>query len=469
MEPPSKIHKLHDSCGCERADYDQSSESSFDLSDASQEIVLYDDDESEDISGLLGVEVGSDTDTDFEFSSQEEVNEKEIDAPEDPISCLPDKLFINIIQHLNGDDIKAAFCVSNHWSKLLLRSEEIIKKLFLKIDLTEEISYNDRLLSLFKSRRAYENVQISIGNIKEVEKKIDAILNKFACSIVSLKILKIGGFNSMMKQPLSFTKLQSLELHVVCGRLSCDLQNVCTLKKLSVNGLSPEALMLCLKNNPELEELVLYENAFISYLNGFAELELPFKLTKLSILDHITHTKHLEGEFPAQQWDSKARMKFLMSQASSLNSLHMEKCFVTELNRIVKFLPVLECLEVNQLIGDPSKLNIKGIAKIRTLIATKISDDLLCAAVNSFEHLKTIFIENLKTDQFFFIIRNAKSLKCFCYFFASATTKPKGNFIDLESIYHRADIYGSSCPDIEVKRMKKEFFIEMFDKTTIKI
>lgn len=473
MEPQSKAHKTNVESEEEEEEDQISGESSTDDSDYSLEDLEAD----EDIEMKFVPKTEASSDTSFEISSQETISQEEekLNDPDDLMSCLPEQLFINIMQKLRVSDLKSAFGVCKHWSRLLSRSDKILGKLLLKIELKGENGDVDNLLSLHKSRRAYQNVEICVENNKEIERKMDAILMRFASSIINLRIVKVGGFNSMMQKPLSLIKLQSFELHVVCGRLSCDLQNVCTLKKLTVDGLNPKELVLCLKQNAGLEKLTFYDNAFISYFTELAKqfddpTELSFKLNSLAVLDHINSKDFLYGEFPAAQWNAKERiffMKFLRSQSSSLKSLHLDKCFVEDFNNIFNVLPGLECLEVNELIGDGSNLKFQEISTVKTFVASRISDDLLIAVAYNFVNLKSIFIENLKTHQFFFIIRNAQSLRLFCYFYASASEKKHGSFIDLRRLYRRADVYRSSLPDIDIQLKKKETFMKMIETQNI--
>lgn len=470
MEPQTKIMKRGDSSSTESVEENViEGESLTDTFDSEE---MEDFEPQEKSRRIDSRDSCSDAEGDAFFESSADVNQKFEDVTiENQSICqssfIPKHLFVETLQHLNANDIKAALCTCKYWSRMISSSEELMKKLLLKIHFYDPADCGDSLTPLLNSRRNYVNLQISIKNNKQVDMKIDAILKKFASTIVDLKIIKIGGFNSLMTNQLPFVKLKSLELQAVCGRHYCDLQNICTLKILSVNGLSPESLISCLENNPELEELTLHENSFISYFNKISEAEIPFKLTKFSILDHINTNDALHGEFPSEDWDVKARidfLKFLEMQSSSLCSLHIDKCFVDDLNKIIKMLPVLECLEVNQLIGDESKLILQCVSSIKTLLASKISSHLLFAAIQSFPNLKTILIENIKTDQFFIIIRNARSLENFYYFWASAKEKKQGNFINLRKLYSRTEVYETSCSNIDVQIMKKKDFFQMSAK-----
>lgn len=379
---------------------------------------------------------------------------------------LPEEALPLIFQHLTETEVKIATNVSKLWHNKIIKCEELMKR-HLKLNIEVENSESCfRLLPLLKSQRAYSKLKIFTGNDREVVKIIDAILKKFAASIVNLEIHKIGGYNSMLKKPLSFSKLESLELNVICGRLFCPFDHICTLKKLSINGLDPNELLPCLKQNPFLEKLVLYENSFISYFDHDLSSELPFKLRTLAVLDHINTDLIMYQEFPAALWDGKARvnfMKFLKSQRSNLTSLHMDLCFAEDLNRILKMLPALKSLEVNQLTGDLSKLSLDNYCNIATFIATKISDQLLTAVIASFSNMKSIFIENLRTHQFSNIIRNAHNLENFCYFWASKSEKVHGSFVNLKYFYGRLEIHEASCSIIDIQIMKKKVFLEMME------
>lgn len=467
MEPPRKCFKIDRSLSSPSRSEDSCLYPSSGSSSASfiSDVSLDDLDLEEYIRILPTREVKEDTNSEFEYSELDQ--DEFLEDPEDPLNNIPKDVLSLVFQHLTWDEIKAAMNVSRNWHNRLANCEEFMKRRFALNIEVERSRFDPSLLALFKSRRAYSNIQISMANNKEVEKVIDAILKKFAGSIVNLKIQKIGGYNSMLKKPLSFIKLESLELNVIGGRLSCPLDHICTLKKLSVNGLDPKELLLCLQQNPCLEELVLYENAFISYFNEDIASELPFKLRKLAIFDHLNTELVLDGEFPADEWDGIGRinfMKFLKAQGSDLKSLHMDLCFAEDLKRILKMLPALECLEVNRLTGDLSKLSLVTNFNVTTFIATKVSDQLLNVVCTSFRNLKSIFIENIKTQQFLYIIRNAHRLNQFCYFWASKTEKVNGSFVDLKNFYQRTENFEPSCSTIDIRVMKKSPYIEMIAK-----
>lgn len=208
--------------------------------------------------------------------------------------------------------------------------------------------------------------------------------------------------------------------------------------------------------------MTLYENAFISYFDQ--ELpELAFKLKKLAIFDHLSTDLKLDGEFPARHWDARVRisfMKFLKSQGSGLKLLQLSVCFAEDLKRMLKLLPNLECLVVNQFAGDLTRLNLGNNNSITAFATTTVSDQLLNGIIASCSNLKSIFIENLRTHQFFNIVRNANQLKQFCYFWASRTEKVNGNFVNLKRFYERCE----KCRlTIDVQEMKKKTFIEMIE------
>jgi hypothetical protein len=236
-----------------------------------------------------------------------------------------------------------------------------------------------------------------------------------------------------------------------------------------VNGLDPSGLQLCLEQNPDLEELEVYENAFISYFEGGMSTALPFELKKFSIFDHMNTDPYLDGEFPAEGWNGAARInliKFLESQASSLQSLHMDACCAEDLRRILQVLPTLKCLEVNKLHGNVAKLKLTDNSSITSFAAMKIDDQLLHAVIANLKNLKSLFISNLKTHQFMYIARNACQLENFCYFWASATEKIHGSFVDLKLLHRRFCETDESltASSFIIQMMKREMFLNLFEK-----
>lgn len=387
----------------------------------------------------------------------------------DPASYIFERNTDLILQHLNGDEVKNASIVSRKWSECVMNSQQFGRKMVLKIGMDDPSEDPDcNLLALLKTPRNYENVEISIKNNKVVQTVVDILLKKLSKSIKNLKITKIGGYNPMLDKPLSFSQLESLELHAVCSRFSgAFLQNVCSLKKLSVNGIDSSALLTCLQQNPELEEVAVYENAFIKYFEDDWSLSMPFRLKKFSMLDHVHTNLHLKGEFPADQWNNLERvnlMKFVKSQASSLQSLHMDYCRVEDLGEILKTLQSLKSIRVNQLRGDPSKLSLDDNHAVETFLTSKINDKFLHAVLTSFKELKSLYIGKLKTHQFDLIMRSAKKLERFGYFWGAQSEKKNGNFIHLKNMYCKACEADSAIKkNISVEVMKAEMFIKLYE------
>jgi hypothetical protein len=376
------------------------------------------------------------------------------------------RIFDLISHHLSGNDIKTLAQVSQILLRRISSSEKCMKKLLLIVDTFDEGHFESLLADVLKSCRCYSNVEISLKNNLEAMKNVDRIIKKFAMSIVNLKITKIGGYKSMLNKPLLLLKLESLELHVVCGRVTSEfLENVCTLKKLTVNGLDQSSLQPCLQQNPQLEELTIYENAFISYFDRNLSVKVPFRLKKLAIFDHLNSGLPLQGELSASQWSQKARLnffKFLKTQSSSLTSLHMDVCYAEDLNYIIKSLPLLECLEVNKIAGDILKLRLEPNESIERFIASSngINGFLLYAIVASCVNLKSMFIYKLQLNQFLFIARFAVQLTKFCYFWALETDKPFGNSLNLKNL-HKQKIQEDEGinPNLVVQVMNKEQYL----------
>lgn len=401
------------------------------------------------------------------YDSTDEDIEEAYEAPTletstDPFICLPDDAQALILENLSGSDFKTASLVSKHWYHKFAHTEIISTKLTLKIDFIEnENSQEDDLLALLKSHRRLTNVQIFIKNSKSINKKVDAILKKCSSYVEHLRIEKIGGLNAIFKQPMLFSKLESFVIHISGGRLSCALGNVHTLKYLSVDGIDLEPLEYCLVQNPGLEELTLHENAFISYFERYIIAYAQFKLKKFSVLDHLASPYALDGEFPAEIWEYNHRINFTMflkSQASSLTSLHMSNCFAEDFKRIIKSLPRLTCLEINQMSGDLSKLKFEKNRNITTFIADSVQDELLQIVVNNFENLEFIYIGNVRTLQFFFTVLVSPKLQQFSYFWASSDVKEHGRFIDLKKSYRKCK--NARHPNLKIQRIKKEIFIK---------
>jgi hypothetical protein len=382
---------------------------------------------------------------------------------------IPPRVFNQIAEYLDGKDVKTVMCVNKELNRMASASKECMKKLLLQIDENKTEDFSGLLTEILESNRCYSNVEITMKNDRISSKKIDRILKKFSVSILNLKITKIGGHNAILAKPLLLFSLEVLELNVVCGRVSGEfLKHVCTLKKLSVNGLDPAALIPCIQQNLELEELVLYENSFICYFNE--EIPTIFaNLKKIAVYDHINTDVTLEGEFPASPWNSKQRInfqKFLRSHAGTLTSLHMDICFSEDLDRFIKDLPNLKCLEVTNIAGDLTKIRLEPNDTITSFITSgKINGFLLYAIVTSCKNLQSMFVNKVQKNHFLFIVRFAVNLTTFGYFWATEVDRPFGNSIDLKTLYsYMVQVDEGIFPNIDVQVTKKDGFMKIQKK-----
>lgn len=404
----------------------------------------------------------SDSESD-QLSQDQPVDEVSLCSPTDPLFCIPSKAIELVTQHLSSSEVKLAMEVCRNWRNEFSRSKSSMRKLTLNVGI-DGPGWDEQLSQLCRTPRQYVNIDVRIGNNKEVQRKVDAILKRLASTVENLKISRVGGLNGLLMEPLALPNLKTFELSVVCGRQSGDfLQCVCTLKKLSVNGLDPATLLRCLVQNPELQELTLVENAFISYFHEDFSVALPFELKKLSIRDHVGTGFYLDGEFPAELWDAQPRLNFLqlLKSQPTIESLHMDVCFAADLRRILSALPALKCLEVSRIVGE-QELKLGRNVSVASFVTLNASDPLLHTLSACFVNLTSLFIFNLKTHQFFFIIRNFRHLRNFGYFWASASEKFQGNYVDLKAFYNRITKSDPTIKaNIKVQVMKKENFLQM--------
>ncbi|CRK96859.1 CLUMA_CG010014, isoform A [Clunio marinus] len=370
---------------------------------------------------------------DVSYSSSSEETFFASTSTTDAFACIPDKTIELIFQHFSTQDVKTASCVSIFWYHKIGKSMICMKKLKLKLDL------ENSMLILMKSSRNYANIQIDASCNPTNCNLFNSIVRKFASSLTNLEVTKVGGFNTILNEILLLTRLECLKLNIICGRITGEfLSGVCTLKILSVNGLDPSGLKMCLEQNPEFEDLTLYENSFISYFSQDFTNAIPFNLKKLSVLDHFNTKYCLAGEFPAERWNSVSRYyfyKFLTFQATTLHSLHLDNCHVDDLNKILKLL-TLKTLEINWMVGDLQKVSLeKNFTVINFIASSRISTFLLESIVENLKNMKTMFINRISTHQFLYILRKSYQLKSFHYFWAYKIRKPRGNFINLSTIF----------------------------------
>lgn len=209
----------------------------------------------------------------------------------------------------------------------------------------------------------------------------------------------------MLNHPVPFsTQLTDVEIHVVGGRLKGGfLKYVNSLRKLSVNGLDPEGLVLCcLTNNSHLEELTLYETSFISYFEHDFSSIIKFKLKKFALFDHLSTGLQLNGESKARLYTIemlKNLIKFLRTQ-NQLKSLHLDSFHAANLGKLIK--SSIETLEINNLNGSAEELKITPNNNIRVLLTNSTSIELF----SKFKKLEIIFVKVLTSDALFVRCQN---------------------------------------------------------------
>jgi hypothetical protein len=372
-----------------------------------------------------------------------------------------------VLQHLPYQDLKEASVVSKHWYMRIAKSENLMKKLKLVIN----VYCNDdpeEFLLLLSSKRQYADVELVVNNDRQTMNFMEAICIKFSKSIENLKIIKYGGHLNFLKRELPFDKLTSIELFSVCSTLSTTfLGEVSTLKKIVIDGIEPNAVKKLLILNPDVEELILYENSFITYLN----LDLSsiyMNLKSFAIFDHFNSGLKLPGEFEAVEWarTHRERLKsFLFHQSPTLTTLRLDKCYVGDFNSIISSLPNLKSLEVNKILGDANKIKFLPITSVKTFIAMSIDDVFLQKIVEHFEEISSIYIHHAKINQLLWLLRNSMNVENCGYFWLSfnalAGERSINSLSDILGI--SIDVLaGSSTKAVKVYKSSKKNFIKEF-------
>lgn len=295
----------------------------------------------------------------------------------------------------------------------------------------------DDFYDLLHSHREYTDIKMTVNNDDETMMIMTCILFKFSKSIRKLMIVKYGGHLNFLTKPIAFDRLETIELYASCSTLSSEfIVNCENLKQITLDGFTEKSVKEILKKNQNIEELILYENSFITYLN----LNLPnifMNLKTFGYLDHLNSGFTLSGEFPSDEWTPTSRkmmMNFLMYQSPTLTTLRLDKVSVDDVSTIIESLPLLTNLEINSIFGDLKSLRIPVNKTIQVLQATKIHDLFLCEIVKAFKGLKTLFLNNVKTHQFIMLWENCESLKDFSYFWASSIDRINGPFVDLDKL-----------------------------------
>lgn len=265
----------------------------------------------------------------------------------------------------------------------------------------------------------------------------------------------IHSYNNIFNKPLSFPYLTKLEVHAVCGRISgCGWSEIKSLKKLIVNGVNEDGLMQCLMNNSQLEELIIYENSFISYFNKDISPSIQFSLKKLAIKDHYLTELRLFGEFLAENW-SKGMVKnfkrFLSTQRT-LKSLHLDSCRACDIGKFI--LPSIEILELNSLLGDVDELRVPAANNVRVFLSDDENVYKIIDLMKHFGRLELVFIKSLTIEMLITILRQTSfRLKRINY----TSTYGKQDFSNI-------DLLCKICIEnaLGINQSSKENFIHLF-------
>lgn len=312
-----------------------------------------------------------------------------------------------VLQHLNYRDIKESSMVAKHWYKTIASSENCMNKLKLVVDIYCNDDHEE-FLGLFASQRQYSDVKLVCNNNKHTMIIMEAILIKFSKFLVNLKIIKNGGHLNFLKKKISFDKLETIELFSVCSTLSINfLEDVTTLKTIVIDGIEPLAVKDLLRGNFDVQDLILYENAFITYLNMNLST-IYMNLRSFALFDHVNSGLTLKGEFPACEWSASSRERlqtFLLYQSPTLHTLRLDKCHAQDLQNFIKTLPHLRNLEVNRIVGDMENFQIPKNMSIKSFIAMNIDDIFLKKLVENLKGLKSIYLYYVEQSQLLWILR----------------------------------------------------------------
>lgn len=348
------------------------------------------------------------------------------------------------------------------WYRQISRTESALSKFKLKLDCYCDGDMHE-FFELLQSDRDYTHVEMIVNNDDETMMVMASLLLKFAKSIRHLKLVKYGGHLNFLTKSIAFDKLETVELYASCSTMSTEFLSQCeNLKKITLDGVSEKNLREILKKNPNVEELILYENAFITYLN----LNLPnifMNLKTFGYLDHMSSGFTMPGEFAGGDWTVSSRemmMKFLMYQSPTLQTLRLDKVYVDDLATILDSLPLLKNLEINQIVGNVSALRLPMNSSIEVFFAMKIHDLLLCEIVKNLKSLKSLFLHYVKSHQFVFLWDNSVQLREFSYFWASSSERINGPFIELDRIVRNISHDAETDETFKITRTTKKKFLK---------
>lgn len=299
-----------------------------------------------------------------------------------------------ILNHLTPKEMLSASLVSTNFYEQLGKLDSVNDKIVIKCN-------SSSLNILTTSERQYSHLEITIRNAKWERASLERVIDRFSPFLKSLKIVKFGGFQNILNKPVPFPNLTELEVHVVGGRLSgAAWSETKSLKKLVVNGVAEDGLIQCLINNSHLEELIIYENSFISYFHKDISLSIQFSLKKLAIFDHFNLTElRLAGEFKAESWNKrmvKNLERFLATQGGTLRSLHLDSCETMHIGKFI--VPSIEIIELNMLHGDVADLKVPAVNNVRVFISDDEDVFKIIELMKQFGGLQAVFIKSISIE-----------------------------------------------------------------------
>lgn len=295
----------------------------------------------------------------------------------DPFEKLPEEIFDGILRHIDINDILFKLSlVSKKWYEIIGKSSVCMDKVKLNLRANRKTDFKERieLLEWMSKKEARKYVHIKSNCL--LNENISLEFYKFLKTCSSLESLNVRSIKVDQDQidkfdELSIPKLESLKLMFVPREVinrfilsSCNLKKVILWNEVplsydNLNYLPTDSTIECVRqfmlNNQYLEELEIQGRAnFYSFFHQDISSYVKCQLKKFTL--KIEMSPQLLTESQEENF-----LKFLSTQAESLEHVYVDVCEKNILEYIFSKLPQLQSIRFDIELRDPNRFDVKEL------------------------------------------------------------------------------------------------------------
>lgn len=295
----------------------------------------------------------------------------------DPFEKLPEEIFDGILRHFDINEILFKLSlVSKKWYEIIGKSSICMEKVKLNLRSRRKNDFKERIESLEwmsnKDSRKYVHIKsncllnenISIGFYKFL--KTCSSLESLNVRSIKVDEEKFDEFDELSLPKLESLKLMFIPREIINRFLSSSsnlrkviLWNEVPLSYDNLNYLPTETTIECVRqfmlNNQHLDELEIQGRAnFYSFFHQDISSYVKCKLKKFTL--KIEMSPQLLTESQIDNF-----LKFLSTQAESLEQIYVDVCGKNILEYIFSKLPQLQSIRFDIELQEPNRFDVKEL------------------------------------------------------------------------------------------------------------